>query len=420
MRAFTVSVLLIVLIALIPGSALAGNWAGAKKDAAHTSYADDVISPPLKVAWAIKAESGIIASPVIFDGTVIYADDPGGSLVALNLTTGARIWSVKTGGAIEGTPVITDGMVIAGSYDRSVYCVRLSDGSLVWKRQIADGMYSSPLVYEDRVYLGTDGPDFYALDLKTGDVMWKLTGNSTQGSPAGAGGKVFAGMFDGKVYALEASTGKVLWSHDTGDKIHSSPMVYNETVYIANRGGILYAFDQSTGAVKWTADLGYMADATPSVDPVSGTIFIGTYGGYVKAFDASSGKLKWISKFYGPVYSTATVSGDTVYQVTHDGVLVALNASDGLEGWSYPLGWETFGSPAAADGYLVIGTLAQDLIAFKHSEEQPAVTPSVTPVIDTGVKTGSSPESGSAAAPFPGIMAILIAMAAAALVASRR
>jgi outer membrane protein assembly factor BamB len=402
-------VIVFLALALIMAPAVAGDWPGAKKDARHTSYADEALSPPLELDWSRNAGGGIGASPVISEGILYYSNDTGATLTAVNLSTGAPLFSYKTAGSLESTPALADDQIIFGSYDGYVYCLRKSDGHLFWKRQLAGGMFSSALVYGGRVFIGTDVGTFYALDQATGTIEWTLAGNLTQGTPAGDDGKVFIGMLDGNVYALGPVTGIVLWAFDTNDSIHSSPLIYNETVYLASRDGTLYALDEDTGRLRWSADLGYKTDATPAVDPASGTIFIGTFGGYMFAVDAATGEFRWTSRFYGPIYATAAVAGDTVYGNTQDGRLFALGTADGAERWTFDLGGDAWASPAIAGGRLVTGTMSGQLYVFKPSGGS-AATP--TPAAPTAQATAS--------APSPGLAAGVIALAAGTALACRR
>lgn len=430
MRKAQALLVLILLLALVPAQALAADWTAVRKDAQHTSHADETLTPPLAPAWVSNAGGNVIGSPVIVGDTVYYTNGEGASLIAADLATGRAKWAFQAISTVEGSPTVANDSVIFGSYDRSqgskdsqIYRVKASDGSLVWKTQLGSGMYSSPLVYSDHVYVGTDNSDFYALDLATGHIVWQLTGNTTQGSPAGDRGKVYIGMYDGHVYALDALTGKVAWAYDTKSPIHSSPAIFDGKVFIATRGGTLYAFDEDTGAVQWTANLGYKADATPSVDPATGMIFIGTYGGYVKAFSASNGTAIWTSGFQKPIYATAAVSGDAVYGVSQDGWLFALNRTDGSGLWGIDVGGAAFSSPAVANGYLVIGTLAKQLIAFKATAGAGAPTavapPTPTPYV-APTPLSSALDTRASQVPFPGFVAVLGAIGVAYLLVRRR
>lgn len=419
MRKVLVALFVIALVALAPAQALAAGWTSYGKDAQHTSNANESLALPLKATSVINTNYEVIGTPLIAGDTVYYTDgyidDAGsyGELVAVYRDTGKVKWVFQSGGSVEDTPALANDSLVFGSYDGCVYRVSATDGLLIWKSPVGDGMYSSPLIYGDLVYVGTDGSNFYALDLATGKVAWKLEDNTTQASPAGDRGKVFIGTYDGHVYALDAPTGHVVWSYDTASAIHASPLIFDGKVFIATRGGHLYAFDEDTGTLLWKANLGYKADATPSADPEGGLVIIGTYGGYVKAFYAANGTMKWTSGYYGPIYSTATVAGDTVYSATQDGWLFALNKTDGSGTWGIDVGGVTFSSPAVADGYLVIATLSRQVIVFRSATAVSEASPS--PALP-GYIVPSEPSSGSQAsatasqAPFPGAMAAIGAL----------
>ncbi len=55
------------------------------------------------------------------------------SVFALDAKTGKRHWRFVAGGRIDSPPTIFGGLVLFGSADGRVYCVRASDGALVWR-----------------------------------------------------------------------------------------------------------------------------------------------------------------------------------------------------------------------------------------------------------------------------------------------
>jgi|AGTN01.3.fsa_nt_gi FOG: WD40-like repeat len=409
MRIAGITLAVLLALALLTAPAAAGDWPGAKKDAAHTSHADEALNPPLKLDWSKQVNGNIAASPVIVEGVLYYTNDTGYTLIAANLTDGEILFKRGLSGSLESTPAVTDDAIIIGAYDGSIYSLRKYDGSTIWKASLGESMFSSPLVDYSHIYIGTDRGSFYAINQATGAVSWKLPDNATQGTPAGDDGKVFIGMLDGNVYALDPETGRVIWSFDTNDSIHSSPMVYDDMVYIASRNGTLYALDEQSGTSRWTVDLGYKTDATPSLDPATGTVFIGTFGGYVWALNATSGDTLWISQFLGPIYATAAVSGDTVYGNTEEGKLFALDVADGTLRWTYDMGSEAWASPAVAEGRLVTGTIDGQLLVFKESAEGPTAAPSPT----------AKPVSPTPA-PAPGAIVCLLALAAGVIMCLRR
>ena len=156
MRAHISVIIVILALLLLAMPAVAADWPMAKKDATHTSYADDQLSPPLEPAWTIGVGGGIVASPVISDGVLYFSNDTGKTITAMNVSTGTVVFMRAAGGPIESTPAVADSTIIFGAYDGNVYCVKRSDGSLLWQTPLNSGIYSSPLVYQGLVYIGTD------------------------------------------------------------------------------------------------------------------------------------------------------------------------------------------------------------------------------------------------------------------------
>jgi outer membrane protein assembly factor BamB len=402
-------VLILLALVLLSVPAYAADWTQSRADAQHTSHTTDILQPPLTLDWKINVNGSIVASPIVSNGTVYAVNYDAGTVFALDDNTGAQKWKFQAeGGTIESTPAVSNGSVYVGSDDTYVYKIDASSGSMIWRSSVYSSMYSSPLIYDGRVYIGTNGGEFYALDEGTGNHAWSLN-NVTQSSPAAWGGKIYVGTYGyldtaktlagipssqsviehGEFYALDESSGAVVWSHDFGDDyIHSSPSVYNGTVYVAAHNGTLYAFDAGTGRVDWTYDLGYETDASPSIDPATGTVFIGTFGGHVFALDAGNGSLKWISAYYGPIYASAAVSGNVLYDATQDGILFALNVTDGSGLWTYKTGAsEVFVSPTVADGHLFYATTDGDMFAFSPA----GVSATPSPGASSTGKAASTP-----------------------------
>jgi outer membrane protein assembly factor BamB len=60
--------------------------------------------------------------------SVVYIGAPGGSVSALNASTGARLWSYATGSLTNSSPAVANGVVDAGSFDGDLYAFRLPGG----------------------------------------------------------------------------------------------------------------------------------------------------------------------------------------------------------------------------------------------------------------------------------------------------
>jgi len=167
-----------------------------------------------------------------------------------------------------------------------------------------------------------------------GDVLWRFDMGgvdadgrqyydalvSWRSSPTVVDGVVYQGWLDGNLYAIDSSTGELLWEFQTGDWIVSSPMVKGNTVYVGSSNG-LYAVNTGDGTERWKLSL-------PRDD-----------------------------EFSRPRFSSSPIAtDDVVYAASTNGVLYALDTSNGEEFWRYTITGAFWSSPTLRDGILYIGS----------------------------------------------------------------
>ena len=97
-----------------------------------------------------------------------------------------------------------------------------------------------------------------------------------------------------------------------GDKIYSSPVVYDGNVYFGSDNGTFYDLSESTGSVVWShfteqqpviecnwpeQPQGFVSSATIAPDPPSGvpTVYVAAPDGYLYAWNAATGTQLWRS-----------------------------------------------------------------------------------------------------------------------------
>ena len=191
--------------------------------------------------WTFPARARIRTAPAV-DAGVVYVATMGGELYAVDSSTGKEKWQFKVqgnqyfpSGGIQSTPTVADGLVIFGSRDFYVYAVQVSDGKLRWKFLHKDSwVVTPPTVADGLVYLGSsDGRFVDALDLKTGEEKWRETSTGNVfGAIAITGNVAISVDWDGKVVWRDAKTGKTLGGFIFEDRINSSPVISGDTLYI--------------------------------------------------------------------------------------------------------------------------------------------------------------------------------------------
>lgn len=171
---------------------------------------------------------------------------------------------------------------------------------------------------------------------------------------------------------------KVVWKTRVGlgtEEHYTSlqPAYGDGIVYAAERYGLLVAHDVKTGKRVWQRDLGGKKrifehyprgeSARLSAGPiiVGERIYLSSENGVVYALDKSNGATIWQAKVKGEVMSAPAV--DEGYVVVHlsNGFLVALSEEDGTEQWTFEedtslLSLRSVSRPVITAGGVVVGT----------------------------------------------------------------
>ncbi len=177
-----------------PESPSIGNWPTFRHDAARSGTTPIGVPTDLSVAWKTELK-GTLTAPVAWFGKVFVAKSDAHTMYAIDRASGTILWHFTAGGRIDSPPTIHSGMVLFGSKDGYVYCLRASDGQPVWRflaapidRRIAHfdqvestwPVHGSVLIDHGTVYCTAgrstylDGGIYvYGLELPTGRILHK-------------------------------------------------------------------------------------------------------------------------------------------------------------------------------------------------------------------------------------------------------
>ncbi|MDE1486628.1 outer membrane protein assembly factor BamB [Xenorhabdus bovienii] len=167
---------------------------------------------------------------------------------------------------------------------------------------------------------------------------------------------------------------RVIWDKSVGSGVgqyysHLSPAWQGSTVYVADRTGVVKAFEVDTGKELWATDLsekaGFLSSRLPALLSggltVSGErLYVGTEQAKVIALDTTNGKVEWESSVAGEALSRPVVSDGLVLIHTGNGLLQALNETNGSAVWSVNMDTPSLSvrgesAPAVAYGAAIVG-----------------------------------------------------------------
>jgi hypothetical protein len=138
---------------------------------------------------------GRLSGLTVAEGKVFVARIDAHTVLAIDALTGEQLWQYTAGARVDSPPTVYRGLVLFGSADGYVYCLRASDGELAWRflaapqklsvvafdqLESAWPIHGSVLVKNDVAYVAAGrcsyldgGIMIYGLDPATGNVVAK-------------------------------------------------------------------------------------------------------------------------------------------------------------------------------------------------------------------------------------------------------
>ena len=108
------------------------SWPAYRHDSLRSGAAQTDVPAELKLLWQSTVGKKLSA-PVVADGRVFAALIDEHRVAALDAGDGHRIWEATAGARVDSPPTYYRGMVLFGSNDGWVYCLRAADGAMVWR-----------------------------------------------------------------------------------------------------------------------------------------------------------------------------------------------------------------------------------------------------------------------------------------------
>ncbi|MGE3796819.1 MAG: PQQ-binding-like beta-propeller repeat protein [Thermomicrobiales bacterium] len=254
-----------------------------------------------------------------------------------------------------------------------------------WSFDAGRGGISAPALVGSTIYVtsGTEPESdlenqgsVIAIDAGTGSERWRFpTTHAASGTPAVAGGIVYAGDAGGNVYALDARTGEELWRRELETAWVSPPLVVEDTVFVATapyRVALNVAVQRDSlvvgsglvGLASESIEV-YALDAMTGDDRWHSTGVLSGQPGIV-ALDAASGESKWTFPM-ASLESGPAIGAQRVYAAsTLDGTVRAIDLESGQEIWHAETGedFPQHSSPAVRGSDVYVTTAFGQVICF--------------------------------------------------------
>jgi outer membrane protein assembly factor BamB len=287
------------------------------------------LRPPFRVVW--ERHIGYIEFPAVVSDGVAYISNLGGTIRALRMLDGKRLWYRKIrGGKSASSPAVVGEDLVVHGMDGYVRVLDKRTGQLRWRYHIGAAVESSPVVAHGIDYFGAWNGNVYALDLHHRRLRWIFrSGYKITSSAALSGGKLFIGDYGGRVWALSPATGRQRWVSSVGGRIYGTPAVANGRVFVpSSTGNSLTAFSVG-GRHLWTINTGAYVYSSPAV--WAGRVYFGSFNGALYCINAASGRILWTYSGGRPISGAPTVVARVVYFSNTGHRTYGLNALTGRQ-----------------------------------------------------------------------------------------
>jgi outer membrane protein assembly factor BamB len=195
------------------------------------------------IAWSQSLGGPISGSPAVDQnrGLVVVGDNSGNlSAFATGGTTpGHPMWSDKLTGGLN-TPVVLSTFAYVGSSKGTVYAVNLSTGAIVWTTSLHGAASSTMTALGANLLVGSGNGSLFALDLRTGKIGWTNQTGSPVTGVSSTIDLIYTESAGGQLSAFR--TNEKDWIGQAGTSLSGTISVSDNGVIVGGGNGDLYVF----------------------------------------------------------------------------------------------------------------------------------------------------------------------------------
>ena len=331
--------------------------------------------------------SQVMASPLVFNDNIIFADDTG-TIFSIN-QRGKINWKKNIYKKIYkkiykhlSFSIYKDKIYIADNIG-FIYVISSESGKLIWLKNYEIPIKSNIKIFDNKIFVINQDNRLLCLDIEKGSKIWDVRSISSfiksQNFLALAiskEGDLITLNSSGDLLKVKANNGQVDWSLNTTSPtvaldnvfFKSSEIVISDNDIIFSASSLTFSINLSNGYLNWQIDIG--TKNTPIID--GNNIFLISDNGYYVNLDRNSGKIIWstnilkiLKKKKQMTQITGFIMGSgKIYATTLNGYLIVCSAVSGNIEYFKKIGKQITAAPIINDGSLYILTENSRILGF--------------------------------------------------------
>jgi len=204
------------------------------------------------------------------------------------LASGELAWSLEF--ASLHAVAAGDGLVFL-SVPAAIQALAAGDGSVRWRLPV-EGRVASPMLWDQGWLVAvSDAGTAMAIRARDGQVIWqKPLGAVTRVIPALGANRAYFALDDGRVVARQLATGEAIWERRLGGR-PAQILVLDDRLFVGANDNVLYCLATADGAVKWRWRAGADVVGRPAADEA--TVYFVSLDHMMRALNRKNGKQRW-------------------------------------------------------------------------------------------------------------------------------
>lgn len=274
-----------------------------------------------EVSNYVPVTDAMLRNPDPGDWLMIRRDYRASNYSPLNQITNGNVknlrlvwsWAMSEGGTNQPAPIVHNGVVYLNNPGNTLQAIDGRTGELIWEHRYGTNTAAAAMrgisIYDDKIFVATSNAHLFAFDARTGRTVWEtVIGDRSKGQyttssgPLVARGKVIQGLGACQTYreekcfisAYDAATGKQLWRFNTvaqagergGDTWGTLPNLFRA----GTESWITGSYDPALNLTFWgTAQAKPWMPVSRGMSPLDDAL----YSSSTLALDVDTGKLAW-------------------------------------------------------------------------------------------------------------------------------
>ena len=364
------------ILAAVPTEAAAAGdeWPSYRGGPWHGGLSRSGMPAKLQRKWTYQHEGKVISTAAIADG-VVYVTTEDGTLLALRLEDGERLWSYAMEAECGSAPLISGSLVVAGDDNGVLHGVDRVTGESRWRVNRGSTLCTSQGAGEFVLTGGYDH-ELQAVRGVDGEAGWSWTSKEPVVSPATVMGDLLAvGGCDGKVHIVSLADGLKRAEIGLGSQVGAAMPWDGQGLYAVTIDGVISRLERAgedgqVWRVAWRMDFSKpgavnVSQHAPQTAALAGDRLVAGFSdGWVRCFRITDGRRYWERKPGGELRGSAVIADGRVLLGDEEGTLLMLSLADGVTLWKDVVGGQLVASPAVAAGRVIIGSTSGIIVCY--------------------------------------------------------